>query len=173
MQISYKFWTMLLILISLNACIKPDEFPPEPRLTSVSVSKNSIKNNSEGFTFYINFEDGDGDLGSSEIGAIEADTFSNLYITDTRYDYPFEYTIDHIPPQGSVDDISGELSVNYPSSCCIFNDANMIPKESCIPDSLKPDFDTIYFDIQMRDRAYNFSNIITQAIQVRCQEKDE
>jgi len=161
MQISYKIFIGFFFLVLIQACIKPDEFPPEPQITGVSISTNSIKNFSEPLTVFIGFEDGDGDLGSSD-----EDSLFNLSITDTRTGFVSQFTIDNIPPQGSVDDISGEVQVAYASTCCIQEAIAY-----CTPDSSLPNYDTLYLEIQIRDRANNLSNTVTtEAIQIRCNE---
>jgi len=156
-----------LVMVFLTGCIKPDEFPPEPMIRMVTVDKTEVEQGIEAFTFIIEFQDGDGDLGSSD-----SDSPSNILITDLRTpDFEggnFKIT-EEIPQRGVSGAISGEILVEYNGTCCI------VGIDQCcgdvLPESCKNVVsDTVVFTIQLLDRAGNFSNIVeSPPIVIKCQ----
>ena len=165
-----KFYTSLLfsvIVLSLTSCIKPESFDVEPHIVSVNVDKSSIRNAVEGFEFSIEFEDGDGDLGRDS-----EDQEANIFITDTRADgFTFEYAMPFIPPQGSADDIKGTIKVSFNETCCIYTPVDGPALPYCTANQNYPDLDTIFFEVQIVDRAGNRSNVVeSPGMVIRCNE---
>jgi len=156
---------LMMMFLSITGCIKPDEFPPEPLIRSVNVDKTEIDQGIDVFTFTIEFQDGDGDLGSEDINAP-----SNILFTDLRNpDFEggnFKIT-EEIPQRGVSGAISGEIIVEYNGTCCIQGQ-----NQCCIPGFCDNTIitDTVVFAIQLLDRAGNFSNVVeSPPIVVRCQ----
>ncbi|MBP7185073.1 MAG: hypothetical protein KBA06_06165 [Saprospiraceae bacterium] len=147
-------------MIMFYACTTNPDFPNEPHLEYVSLSKNTIKQSilfNDTIQLKMTFTDGDGDLGS--------DDSLSLFITDTRDQQMIPaYKIPFIPPQGSGNGISGELFVNLPPTCCIYEDGSL----PCSPNPNEPT-DTLTYEIYIKDRAGNSSNkVTTDPIYLQC-----
>lgn len=155
------FSAVLMMLVFFNACIKPDEFPPEPFIRSVVVDKMEV-DQGEPFTFIIEFQDGDGDLGSED-----TESPSNILVTDLRnpdFDAGSFKITEEIPQRGVSGAISGEIIIEYNGTCCI---QELL---SCCTSDCDVTTDTVTFTIQLLDRAGNLSNIVeSPPIVVRCQ----
>ena len=138
------------IITLITACLRPPDFPIEPEIEFISFSKSTLV---QGFfndttVVVFSFTDGDGDLGS--------DTVQNVFIEDNRTGFEVEFTIPTIPSQGNNNGISGEISIEIYSDCCILPD-NPFP---CQPSTTFPT-DTLTYDIYIIDQAGNQSNTIT------------
>ncbi len=144
-----RFSIFFLVLLAINSCIKPPNYPVEPQIEFVSISDIAI-GFQDSIDVVISFTDGDGD-----IGWLEQDTASCDPCDGSCYEHP---TIDliikrinsscvipsHLPyitPKGKIDDISGKITYNI-AQILIFPD------------------DTIIYTFQIKDRAGHFSNIV-------------
>ena len=127
------------------SCINPPDYSPIPEITFDSISANNIKAQQDSITFWIDFTDGDGDLGSDEL--------PNLFFLDSRTGYTDSFKIPSLTPQGNVKAITGTIAYARSS----FN---------CIPGKA---FDTLYYTIYIEDRAGNKSNlVVTPQIYLQC-----
>lgn len=143
------FYTTILIAMLFTACIKPPEYPVEPYIEFQSVNKvNFIKFDPDSLKVDIYFEDGDGDIGGTEIDSL------NMFWEDSRVPgYRIGSKIPFIELQGNHDAISGVIHATRGISTCISSS----------------DVDTFYYSIQIRDRAGNWSNIIrTPDLYISC-----
>ena len=129
---NYSFLIFLFILVSMIACTVKPEFPPEPRIEFVSISKNVI-NQGDTFTINLKFEDGDGNLGKdSEVTqscglnvcdftsdtTCFKDPFFGAFLIDMR-DSCFALTnLPDFEPNGKVKAVSGELILISPPIFC-------------------------------------------------------
>ena len=156
-----------LVLFSLPlllaACVQAPEFPVEPEIEYVGVSKNSIKQGPTGqadtITFQLSFTDGDGDLSRDS---------ADIFVTDQRLNQTFGLRIPDIPSEGTSNGISGDLMIEFTNRdiCCI--DFSTVPGRACFQDRDFPQ-DTVSFAIQIQDRAGNISNVVeTDPIIVLC-----
>ena len=155
-----------LLLIGLwffSTCTNPPDYPIEPVIEYVGLSKNTIQQGIAGnpldtIDIIFSFTDGDGDIGS-------ADSL-NIFITDSRFDFRDVKKIPPIPDQGTGNGITGEITLRIPNRqlCCTFPNTT----STCFRNQEFP-VDTFSYTIQIRDRADNFSNKIqTEPINLIC-----
>lgn len=141
--------------MTLQSCIDAPDYPDVPQIEYIGLSSNTMNQsavNEDSLTLFFSFTDGDGDL-----GLMPNDAATNIVVTDTRdrnirdlFKSPF------IPEDGIGNGISGEIQLKLYSTCCIFPDG--IPPCDRTSDIL---FDTLKYEIFIRDRAGNQSNVIT------------
>jgi len=154
------FTFLTLLAISFSSCLKAPDYPLEPVIEFMSVSKSAFR---QGFAardsviIAFTFTDGDGDLGSNDS--------LNVFVTDSRDNFVAnKYRIPFVPEEGTGNGISGEIYITVYSTCCYFPD-NTPP---CTPSTQNP-LDSLTYKIQIRDRAENWSNTIeTDKIYVIC-----
>ena len=153
------------LLTSTQSCIKPPQFPVEPRITYVGVDNPQVFQGSatapnDTLTIRFSFTDGDGDLSF-------ADDSVDIFLVDSRVpQFPITYRIPSINPEGASNGIEGDIWVNIPNKplniCCYVNG------QACAVSTTQA-VDTFSYSIQIRDRAGNYSNIIrTEKITVLC-----
>ena len=155
------FAIVLGIILGLAACVSPPEYPIEPVIEFVSMSKTTLQ---QGFqaedtlSIVFSFTDGDGDIGTDENDL-------NLTLIDSRTGLEGQlYRVPTVPNPNEKYGISGEIILQVYSICCQHPTLN----ESCDVWADYP-VDELYYDIQMWDRAGNGSNIIsTNVFQVIC-----
>lgn len=137
------------------ACLKPEAFPEEPRITY-----KSFEQYGDSASVTISFTDGDGDVGldASDNAApfdVSSPYYHNLFISyDTLRDgawgpvglaLPLHYRIPRITPTGQNKALEGEIAVAI--------------KPWPIP--LGVPYDTVRFHVRMVDRALHESNTVT------------
>ncbi len=155
MTLHAAFWSTALLLTGLfQFCVQPPDYPDEPVIEFMSLSKNVMKQTPLGpdsILISFNFTDGNGDLGS-------VNGEPNIFIKDGRdgFDKP-PYQIPFIPPQGAGNGISGMISIVVPTTCCIYIDPNGFPL-AC--DDVPIPFDTLTYLISIKDQAGHESNQI-------------
>ncbi|MFI5135104.1 MAG: hypothetical protein ACHQD9_04570 [Chitinophagales bacterium] len=125
------------LIIFIGSCINPPSYSPIPAIVFDSVSGTFARAQTDSLTFFINFTDGDGDLGSTDV--------PNLFFLDSRTGYVDSFKIPSLTPQGNVKAITGVIAYTRSE----FN---------CIPNK---DFDTLHYSIYIEDRAGNKSNVVT------------
>lgn len=159
LKIAYGIFWFLIIALA-TSCLKPPDYPEEPQIEYVSVSKNAFLQGlsaRDSVIIAFTFTDGDGDLGS--------DDSLNVFVTDSRDNFTAnKYRIPFIPEEGTANGISGEIFITVFSTCCYFPDNTppCTPSETNLTDSLQ-------YKIQIRDRADNWSNeVLTEKIYVIC-----
>jgi hypothetical protein len=139
------------------SCFNAPEYPDVPEIQLKEIRKSrGTPFSGDSVIVVLSFKDGNGDLGKRN----SLDTVPNLFIIDKRFGVidSFSYSIPNIPQNGSVKDVSGNI------------DINLLSKIYCNP--LFPGItkDTLEFTFQVRDRAGNFSNMIsTGAFEIICQ----
>lgn len=157
------FFLGILIMTLFHGCIEPPDYPIEPVLEFVEMTRTSViaqtipeDANRQVDTLFVTFSftDGDGDLGGGNFPGLAA----NLRLTDTRPGVPGDGAqylfIDDIPAAGATNGISGEITI-------------MLPEIFCFPNSEPRD--TVIYNIQLIDRAGNLSNEIqTPPIELIC-----
>jgi hypothetical protein len=135
-----------------SACLKKEEFPPEPAITF-----KSLEQFGDSASLTITFTDGDGDIGLDEGdtggsfgpgGAnyhnllLGFDALTNGVWAEVPLQLPLNYRIPRITPSGQNKALSGEIAV-------------ALKPWPIIPGS---EGDTVRFDIRLVDRALNSSN---------------
>lgn len=132
-----------LLLTGLAACVKPPEYPVEPKIDVLGINQQYfVELDDDSLSVEIYFEDGDGDLGS--------DDEVNMFWEDSRvpgYQIPFK--IPFIESQGNVKAISGTITTYYPITFCI-DDSDPV--------------DSFYYKIYIVDRAGHMSNVDSTAM---------
>ncbi len=156
--LSLAIWTVLL-----QSCINAPEYPIEPVIEYQGVSKNLIKQdnlNTDSLFLFISFTDGDGDLGHEP-----TDTTRNVYIKDLRTgNIQDRFKTPYIPEEGIGNGITGDIQLLLYTTCCLFPD-NIPP---CSEPTQYP-FDTVVYEIYIKDRAGHISNSIqTEPIIIQC-----
>lgn len=144
----------ILLCGLLQFCVQPPDYPNEPIIEFVSLSKASMKQTPLGpdsILISFNFTDGNGDLGS-------VNGEPNIFIKDGRdgFDKP-PYQIPFIPPQGAGNGISGLISIVVPNTCCIYITPNGVP---LVCEDVPVLLDTLTYLISIKDQSGNESNQI-------------
>lgn len=138
---------------TFTSCLKKKEFPDEPAITFGSF----VADGTEG-TLYINFTDGDGDIGLAEGDTVApynvgSDFYYNFYldyyekqngvwVQRTDLNPPFYYRVPVLTPSGQSKALEGEIQVDIRP---FYYDPTSI-------------YDTIMYKIRLADRALNISN---------------
>jgi hypothetical protein len=157
-----KYLLFALIILTFYTCVKPPDYSIEPKIEFIGLSKNTMRQGEFGredsLYLFFSFTDGDGDLG----GVGKDKDSLNISIIDKRTNQLSErFRIPQIPEQGAGNGISGEIRVLLYTTCC-----NVLP--SCSPSTKKP-IDTLSYDIFIKDRAGNKSNVVqTSPILLQC-----
>ena len=143
------------IVLLIASCVSAPDYPDEPFIEFMGLSKTTMVQNTvntDSVFVFLSFTDGDGDLGHGV-----TDTFTNVFITDSRSGFIQDrFKTPEIPPEGANNGISGTMRLLLYTTCCIFPD--QIPPCSA-PDQYPTD--TLHFDIFLRDRAGNESNVVS------------
>lgn len=141
------FWVLSALLIS--SCekeeIKPtDPLPAVSNVPAISLgSMASAYNQFDDVVLYVNYIDGNGDLGFDD-----ADT-PVVYVTDNRNDIEFNFHVQPLSPPGVEIAIQGQLQVVI---------------ENIILLSQSNSSETVTFSVKLIDRAGNWSNLVTTPI---------
>lgn len=138
------------ILSLLNACLNPDSYPPEPEITNITLNKQSIQNLNDNFVITLTFQDGDGNLGTTE-----AMPDANVFVIDRRDQFVTNYAFADISG-GGEQAISGTIDITINSECC-----RVISGIPCTPQANYPPTDSVQYDVVIKDRAGNLSNVLT------------
>lgn len=156
-----KMVLFLSLMVSLEFCRKPEEFPIEPAIEFVKFTKiasgNSIDDKG---ILTISFTDGDGDIGLSE-----SDTLPPF---DTASVYYYNFFIDYFEKKnGTFTKVDLPFSIN--SRIPVLNTSGStkplkgtIDIELFINNILSP-FDTIRFECSICDRALHMSNKVVSS----------
>ena len=154
-----KFLFLVLIFsLGWSSCTTPPQYAVEPNISFNRFSVDTINQLSGLVTIYINFTDGDADLGVSS-----ADTSINMYIVDTRKKDTLLYRIPQIPSNGSSFGIAGEIEVDVSQVCCI------VPGVPTVCSPIPDTYDETTYKILIRDNAGNWSNEVeTAPLKIKC-----
>ncbi len=146
-------WGISIGMVFWMACSRPDPiFPIEPRIEFRAMYPDSVKEPidftqlTEENRLYITlyFQDGDGDLGSSEPDSGDA----NFFLIDTRPNANPEtlfYTLPDLSSDALKPSIQGEITVEV---------AGLLRTDPFVP------AETTSFFIYIKDRAGNRSNVV-------------
>lgn len=171
MQKIYKLLVFGLFFSFLASCIKEPDFPNEPEIAFVSLSKTNTTVALDSVKVIFSFTDGDGNLGSSSSSnpgcgsnvcdyTSDSSCYKNPYfdcfIIDAR-DSCYQFvSLPDVEPTGDIKSVSGEFEVTFFAFCkCGGTPCPVNQKNS--------------YSIIIRDRAGNYSNIIqTDSITISC-----
>ncbi len=145
-------------------CIDTPEFPIEPQIEFISISKDSMDQGifqQDSLYVTFSFTDGDGDLGRTD-----QEPENNVFFIDERTGAQDNtFAIPDIPDEGAGNGVEGEIRILLFSTCCIYTDGT----DPCQFNPNVP-YDTIVYRIYIKDRAGHSSNqILTSPIILRCQ----
>lgn len=144
----------------LTQCTNNPEYSEIPQIEFVGFSKNTLlqgQQQEDSIFVTINFEDGDGDIGS-ETNQVD------IFIKDSRVEtaIPLSYAIPSLSELGSENGISGTMRIKLFSTCCFQGSV------SCQAFEGMPTQDLSY-EIYITDNAGNESNrITTDVVQLIC-----
>jgi hypothetical protein len=156
-------YSPLAFFIVLVACATPPDYPVEPYLEFIGVSKDTLKRGAmfEDSTFVtFSFTDGDGDIG-------HPDTL-DLFVKDTRLGIiDNQYIIPEVPKLGNGNGIKGEITIRLFTTCCIF--PTNLGLDPCKDETPSFPYDKVVYEIFLVDQAGHKSNTIqTTPIYIRC-----
>ncbi len=151
----YLSFALFLAVLSIFACGKKP--PNEPAIKYVGTNKTfMVQNRQDSMLLEFSFTDGDGDLGDGSQDAIFIRDSRDSSIVAT-YQIPAYLQSDKKKCQ------EGTITLLVYSRCCVYADSS-----SCYPNSLIG-LDSLFYELQMRDRAGNWSNTIqTELIELDC-----
>ena len=129
----------IILLIFLFSCKKENPISVIPEIEFISISPTVIQEFSDEITITIYYFDANGDLGENNPDV------KNMFVKDNRNDIEYEYRIPELTPSGSNIAIQGNFDI-------IINGTG-ITNESSIQN--------VNYDIYVKDRAANKSNVIT------------
>jgi len=129
----------IILLIFLFSCKKENPISVIPEIEFISISPIVIQEFSDEITITIYYFDANGDLGENNPDV------KNMFVKDNRNDIEYEYRIPELTPSGSNIAIQGNFDI-------IINGTG-ITNESSIQN--------VNYDIYVKDRAANKSNVIT------------
>ncbi len=150
----YRLLFLFVVLTFIFGCVEPPDYPVEPEIKFVSMSKQYLKQGSQNEdTLFVQFSftDGDGDLGSD--GEQES---PNVFLIDSRDGFEGNtYKLPMVPTEGAGNGISGTVDLKLYTSCCLFDDGT----GPCGLSASKTQ-DTLYYTLYIEDRAGHKSNEI-------------
>jgi hypothetical protein len=155
------FSLFVVLSVVFAACVRPPDYPIEPRIEFLGLSKNIVKQGLTKDTLYLSvtFTDGDGDIGFQN-------NDSTLYIIDTRDGTRSNDVqgLPSVPEQGAGNGITGEIRMRIYGGCC---SNGFIPCSPQLTDKYAQD--TVIYSIYIKDRAGHESNRVkTPPIYILC-----
>ncbi len=140
-----RYFKLILVPFILYAGCKKDEvlinppMPDEPYIEIRSTSPGTVTAFEDSIVFVIYYEDGNGDLGYNSPDSL------SLFVTDTRIPLTESFFVPLLAPEGADISIQGELKVILNSTILVDPDA---------------DSELVNFEIQLKDRSGNLSNVV-------------
>ena len=135
-----KYIVPLLSVFLFSSCEKEEE-STAPSIAFKSISPTSLQIGKDNFTITFSYLDNDGDLGENS-----ADV-KNMFVTDNRNGVIYQFRIPQLSPTGSKISIQGDLNIDMPNVGITDGQTS----------------ESVTFDVYVKDRAGNQSNIITSS----------
>lgn len=167
----FSFFLLFFLVLNIFSCTVKPEFPLEPKIEFVSISKNVV-NQGDTITIKLNFEDGDGNLGKdpglsancgSNVCEFDSDTtcfkdpFFGAFLIDMRDSCFARTNLPDFEPSGKVKAVSGELFLISPPLFCKLG--------ACVACTE----DTLVYQVVVKDLYQNYSNaVFTDTIFINC-----
>lgn len=154
-----------LALASLSACLSEPEYPVEPEVKFVGLSRDTMTQGAllqDSITVVISFTDGDGDIVFPA-----GDTTPSVFLVNRKTrEQVASFKLDPIEEKGLSNGVNGELRLRVYTTCCDYPDnINALPCEI----SREFPVDVLLLEAYMVDRAGNQSNSAEVApIFLRC-----
>ncbi len=170
MQKQFSLFVLGLLLTSLAACVSEPDFPDEPVIEYIGVSK-TVVNQADTVKLTFSFTDGDGDLGKPLVNNSSCENFCTYegdtscyvdpyfacFIIDERDSCYGALTLPDLEPTGSIKAISGEIDIVVPPIFC------KCGSNPC------PTSQDVIFKVVVVDQAGNYSNFVnSEPITVMC-----
>lgn len=141
-----RYSWIYVVLLVIVAC-KKDDLPVSeeniisntPEIEFVSISKSSIQE-FEDVTIVIQYQDGNGDLGTEDADA------KSIFVTDNRSAITHEYHLQPLTPSGSNITIQGKLNIHVENIIVLDQNNNS---------------ESTTFTIKIKDRSGNMSNAVS------------
>ena len=159
-----KFLPLGLLAFAL-ACASPPDYPMEPFIKDMQLSKDTLQRATKGNVFLdstfvsFSFTDGDGDIGDQDS--------INLFLKDLRDNVVLKNRIPFVPELGASNGIKGQITVKVYTTCCIF--PPQLGLDPCFDTDPSFPFDEVVYEIYITDRAGHKSNVLqTAPIYIRC-----
>ena len=172
MKKNYLYLLQLTLLLCLfGACVQAPQYPIEPEISFVSISKDTMiqgqTKNDDFLYLTLAFTDGDGDFGFPEN---PNEVNKTIVFTDTRTQFSDQkFEIPYINDNGASNGISGELQIKLSTTCCIFPPDVTDVVQSCDPSNQYP-VDEVVWEVYIVDRAGNMSNTLSlPPVKLLCQ----
>ena len=146
MKIFSILFLSVITVTLISSCKKEKSNDPIPKASNtpvielVSVTPTSVHALQDSIVFTIKYTDGDGDLGFDE-----ADSMS-VFLTDKRFPITIPFHLQPLSPLGTIISIKGNLPIVLLNTILQNNTST---SESAV------------FEIKIRDRANNYSNVLT------------
>ncbi len=162
------FLAVAACFVFFAACIQPPDYPKEPTITYLRMSKDTIRQvglgSADSLLVTFSFTDGDGDLGFPE-----GDDTPSVIVIDSRDSFKDSLQLPYVEPQGAGNGISGEITIKLPTTCCIYIDPlNPSPPYAC-DEVTQVQYNKFFYSIKIRDRAGHESNLIqTDSFNLQC-----
>lgn len=158
-----KVALFILAGCTLAGCLNAPEFPVEPRIEFISISKDTLLQGTfqeDSLQVIFRFEDGDGDIGRTS-----TDPGNNVFFIDERTGtLDNSFGLPEFPQDGAANGVEGEVRIRLYSTCCLYTDG----EDPCVPNPNQP-IDSLQYRIYLMDRAGHKSNeILTNVIYLRC-----
>jgi hypothetical protein len=159
-----KIGYFVLVSLTIWGCVDSPNFPIEPKIEFVSMSKDTLKQGlfqQDSLFVVFKFQDGDGDIGRTNQEP-ENDVF---FIDQRTGTLDNTFGIPQIPQEGAGNGVEGQVRILLFSTCCIYPDGSD-------PCTVNPNYpiDSLQYRIYMKDRAGHISNeIVTPNITLLCQ----
>ena len=134
-------YLFISIIVMISACTKTTEtpaFPPEPKINLVEISHDTLVEFQDQLVLTIAYEDGDGDLGTSDPDV------NSIFIKDERLAVADEYYLPPLAPEDANISITGEVNIELSTTFLLGNGTQEMTT----------------FELYMVDRAGNKSNVI-------------
>lgn len=167
------FSVFVFSAVMLNACMDPPNYSQIPEIQFKSFSPQLVESG-DTLVLSFTFKDGDGDLGFRSLDPdaegcdlCDSSCYSNpdfsIFVTRSQTGCLIPFNLPYIPPKGSSKAISGTVRL-------FLFDIQCVPEQGgSLGDIIDMEMDQVSFDIMIRDRAGNKSNVITTPlIDVKC-----
>lgn len=128
----------LLLFLSCETIVDEPVFPPEPNIILLDVSQDSILQFTEQLVLTFQYEDGDGDLGTSDPDV------NAIFVQDSRLINPDEYYLPPLAPEDVSISITGTFQLELSPTFLLGNGS----------------VETAEYSIYLFDRAGNQSNTV-------------
>ena len=141
LNLIHPLFGCLMLIVLMGGCKKEeiDLRNPVPEILSVTTNSNSIREFQDSLVFFVEYRDGDGDL-----GFVEPSKYA-VFIRDLRLPEFDGFYIGPLAPLESDIAIQGVIHIEFPS-LFLFGNRNS---------------ETTVFEIKFIDRSGNESNLIT------------